>query len=263
MPFPILDRVLYEMNPLAEVVCQVRFTPILRIDTELPAGFQEEIRSEYPKYQQANSLSLPANIPPEVVQMMTAQLPFVHGAHEFTSRDEAWKVSLTRDFLALTCRRFDRWETFRGRFSVVLNAMERHYHPSFFTRVGLRYRDEFYRSKLGLADTPWSELLKPAITGTVGVPELTGDVEGFQTVTVMRLPQENGKCGFRSTLALNEPDHEQVFVLDSDFFTEQQTETAHAITKLDAINVQADNFFRWCITDRLHHAMRPQPVPVD
>jgi uncharacterized protein (TIGR04255 family) len=263
MPFPTADRVLYEVNPLDEVVCQARFTPILRIDAELPANFQEDIRSDYPKYQQANPLNLPANLPPEVAQMMAAQLPFVQMVHEFTSRDDVWKVSLTRDFLALTCKRYDRWESFRSRFSVVLDATGRHYHPAFFTRIGLRFRDVFCRSKLGLEETPWSELLKPAITGTPGVPELAGDIEGFQTVTVLRLPQEIGKCGFRCTLALNEPDREQVFVLDSDFFTEEQTETGHAIAKLDAINVQADNFFRWCITDRLHRAMRPQPVPAD
>ncbi len=263
MPFPTFDRVLYEFNPLDEVVCQVRFPPILRIDAEPPAGFQEAIRSQYPTYAQSNSvtINLGGNVPPQVAQLMT-QLPLGQSqtSHEFTSRDAAWKISLARDFLPLTCKnKYDRWELFRGRFEGVLKAMGQNYQPSFFTRIGLRFRDVFCRSKVGLEGKPWAELLNPAVTGMLGVPELAGDVEGSQAFTILQL-HSTGKCGIRSFTAMHKPNREQVFVLDSDFFTEQQTETVDVLSKLNAFNSEADNFFRWCITDTLHCAMRPGGV---
>jgi uncharacterized protein (TIGR04255 family) len=39
-------RVIYGRNPLEQVICQIRFPTILKIDTELPAAFQEQIRSD-------------------------------------------------------------------------------------------------------------------------------------------------------------------------------------------------------------------------
>src|SRR6266852_706318 len=47
-PFPEFTRVIYQRNPLVEVVCQLRFSPILRIDTDPPAEFQDRIRSAFP-----------------------------------------------------------------------------------------------------------------------------------------------------------------------------------------------------------------------
>ena len=53
---------------------------------------------------------------------------------------------------------------------------------------------------------------------------------------------------------------EKVFLIDADFYTEQQTEPDHVFSCLDALNRQARLFFRWCITERLHRAMGPVPL---
>ena len=50
MSFPDTPRVIYNKNPLAEVICQLRFPSILLIDAGLPAGFQERIRAMYPLF---------------------------------------------------------------------------------------------------------------------------------------------------------------------------------------------------------------------
>ena len=42
-------RCIYRKNQLAEVVCQLRFPEILKIETAVPADFQEAIRDEYPR----------------------------------------------------------------------------------------------------------------------------------------------------------------------------------------------------------------------
>lgn len=45
MLFPPTQRVIYHKNPLVEVVCQLRFPTILKIDAEIPVAFQEAVRS--------------------------------------------------------------------------------------------------------------------------------------------------------------------------------------------------------------------------
>ncbi|MCH7755956.1 TIGR04255 family protein, partial [candidate division KSB1 bacterium] len=50
MPFPEVKRVIYKKNPLDRVICQLRFSPILKIDAEIPAEFQDMIRADFPNY---------------------------------------------------------------------------------------------------------------------------------------------------------------------------------------------------------------------
>ena len=61
MPFPDVERVIYNENPLDRVICQLRFAPILKIDTEIPAEFQERIRIDYPNLSETADWSLVAD----------------------------------------------------------------------------------------------------------------------------------------------------------------------------------------------------------
>jgi uncharacterized protein (TIGR04255 family) len=264
MAFPDAPRVLYENNPLEEVICQLRFPPILKIETEPPAGFQEEIRADYPFYEAKSPLRLPAGLPPNLAQMIVADLPLGgQKSHDFDSKDRAWSLNLTREFVALTCRAYDRWENFRERLAGPLGALRTQYNPAFFTRVGLRYRNVIRRSRLKLDTTPWSDLLRPAVSGILGAPETAGQVKDVRSVFLLDLPEEVGRVQVSSGLAIDGQMNEVVFLIDADFHTEQQTETSHVFPRLNAFNRYARLFFRWCITDRLHNAMRPQPLSPD
>ena len=44
------SRVIYKNNPLERVLIQLKFPPILLIDSQEPAEFQEKIRSSFPYY---------------------------------------------------------------------------------------------------------------------------------------------------------------------------------------------------------------------
>jgi hypothetical protein len=74
-----------------------------------------------------------------------------------------------------------------------LEALRRHYDPPFFTRIGLRYRDVVRRSRLQLAEMPWSELLQPWISSVLAMPEAAKHIQGVQTQFVLNLPEET--CG--------------------------------------------------------------------
>ena len=44
------ERCIYGRNMLLEVICQLRFPDILKIEAQEPYAFQDAIRGEYPQY---------------------------------------------------------------------------------------------------------------------------------------------------------------------------------------------------------------------
>src|SRR5437867_910928 len=101
MPFPDSQRVIYTQNPLHEVICQLRFPPILRIDAEPPAAFQERLRAMYPLFREIEQ-DLPFdNAPAEFAKILKGALLNRTRAmgYEFVSEDGAWLVTLCRDAL--------------------------------------------------------------------------------------------------------------------------------------------------------------------
>lgn len=265
MPFPESERVIYRINPLERVICQLRFPTILRIETELPAEFQELIRSEYPLFSQKADEpgSLPQafleELPPEIRSHWLS--PSVTKNYEFVSKDEDWKINLTSGFIALTSFRYRRWEEFKDHLVGPFEALRRVYQPTFFTRIGLRYQDVIWRSVLNLRDIPWSDLLQPYILGALAAPHIPDEnvLVSSQTV-VIRLLKDYGQVRIRHGLARRPGSEEIGYIIDSDFSSEERTEADYVLERLNAFNRRGRRLFRWCITDRLHQAMEPEPI---
>ena len=259
MGFPDVPRVIYKRNPLDEVICQLRFPAILKLDLEPPATFQDALRGKFPFYRQKSSIGLPPGMPKELEAVFAKDLRGgMPQSHEFTSRDEQWGLTLTRDFLALTCRSYRKWEEFKAYLAMAFNALEACYSPSFLTRIGLRYRDVIQPSKLGLAGD-WATLLNPWIAGPL-TQLSAGEVE--QTSAELCVLLEDGVSRVRAAhgLAPHEKSQELCYIIDADFFDERQTEITDAFTRLDFLNRQSRLFFRWCIKEKLHESMEPEPI---
>lgn len=264
MSFPDVPRVIYQINPLEEVICQLRFPAILKIDTEPPAAFQEQIRADYPFYEAKSPIRMPAGLSLNMAQMILADLPLgALRSHDFDSKDRTWSLNLTREFLALTCRTYQRWENFQKQLNGACEALNEHYHPAFFTRIGLRYRNVIRRSRLQLENTPWSELLQPWMSGVLAQPETADQVRTAASTFLIDLPGGTGHVQAASGLAVDGHSNEIAFLIDTDFYTEQQTEFSYVFHRLNLLNRYARNFFRWCITDRLHKALRPDTMVSD
>src|SRR6266487_484530 len=129
MPFPEVGREVYQRNPLAEVVAQLRFAPILRVDAELPATFQDGIREMYPRYRPPG----PADIPQPVQRMMQELgafgAPNMLRQHSFGSQDGQWEIILTRESLVTKTKMYRGWQDFELRLHQVRAAFERAYSP--------------------------------------------------------------------------------------------------------------------------------------
>lgn len=263
MAIPEAIRVLYERNPLEEVTCQLRFPPILSISNASPVAFQEEVRGEFPYYQHKSIVKFPAGVPSAIAQLMSHDLALGGTtAYTFDSEDRNWTIKLARDGLTLSCRRYTEWSLFQDRLQLAIDSLAKTYRPSFFLHTCVKYKNSIRRSALGLAeDVPWSELIKPWAAGPFASAELASDVKAVQTKCVIRLPGELGRIEATYGLGMHTASKEEVFLIEAHVFNEQKKELADVLLRLDALNRQARFFFRHCITDELHRALRPVTPP--
>lgn len=264
MPFPETRRVIYKRNPLDNVICQLRFPPILKIDAELPAQFQELIRQDFPTFNEKVDLVLPEEPPPATLPSpeMLRQLlqPRSMKNYSFVSEDDNWTINLTRTFLAISTNHYKRWEEFKSKLEGPRNSLEKIYEPSYFTRIGLRYIDVIKRSTLGLANTDWNELLNPAILGILSDRDIMGDAISHDCTNEIKLEEYDAIVRVHTQLVKEDGGREFFFLIDSDFFKPTKTMISEAIGVLNFLNSRASRLIQWCITEKLQSAMEPEAV---
>lgn len=257
MPFPNTPRVIYAQNPLDEVICQIRFPTILRIDAELPVAFQDSIRSVYPTFREKRGRQFDMPMPKEVARFLNAEKE----GYEFVSEDALWMVSLTKDFLALSTKGYVRWEGFLDRWLLPFRKLIEIYHPAYCIRVGLRYKDVIRKSNLGLKNEPWATLLNSYIAGELSAPEIPSEnIELASNELLINLGNKKGKVRIKHGLIIDEQNPGDGYLIDCDFFIESKTETNNVEETLAYFNRSAGNLFRWCISPRLHKAMVPNLI---
>lgn len=260
MNLPEFERVIYKRNPLVEVVCQLRFPPILKISHQEPVEFQDTIRFKYPLFETARA-QLPSEIS-QVVQQLGLPLQS-DVAYNFKSEDQRWSLSLTKDFIALTTSSYERYEQFKQRFEEALGIFEAIYKPSFYTRIGLRYQDLIIRSKLGIEDKSWSELIAEHIASELHEANFSSSIQTIVKSLVLEteIGQINLNHGLVNVKEAQGSGDEIAYLFDADFYTEQKIEGNEDVwNALNQFNQSAGRLFRWSITDTLHNAMQPQPV---
>jgi uncharacterized protein (TIGR04255 family) len=267
MPFPKSDREIYGNNPLVEVICQLRFPTILSISSEPPAKFQEEIRGEYPFYEQQRPSdvpdlpiairdSLPAEMRDALPGLGLAQSPV---SYTFQNEDRTRTISLAQDSVAVSESNYRQWDDFRAEIERAERVVREIYAPSFYTRVGLRYRDVLDRRAYGLHSVPWSDLLNPVFLGVLGSKEVAQDVQQSQTRVLLTVPDiDGGQVWLQHGIAMREDDGSPVYVIDADFSTQNRCDHASAFTAANKFNKWAGHLFRWAITDALRTALEPR-----
>ena len=254
MMFPGAPRVRYRRSPLVQVICQLRFPAILKIDRDPPVEFQEALRADLPGYQRldVSSLAIVAGgqqvaIPPENADRRVE--------HMMLSADGQLRATLGRDFVALMSLSYPGWESFSQCLKKVVSALEAAYQPMRFERAGLRYQNVVRRSSLGLEQSQWSHLLRPSIVGLLG----EAMPKPVHTVTEAIYDLDDGVRA-RIAHGLVKVDQEESYLIDSDFFFEGSAPFGDIETRLALIHEQAGGAFRWCIQDALHMAMEPEPI---
>jgi len=261
MKLPDYQRVSYQRTPLIEVVGQLRFPTILKINNQDPYEFQERIRFDYPIFKQSQDL----NLPPEIVALVPqiSSITPQYTTYNFLSENSKWQLSLNRDNLTLATIEYKQYEEFKEKFAKAINIFEEVYNPSFYIRLGLRYKDLILRSKLKIEDKPWSALITPQIASELHSTELSGAI--LTLVKNLEIQLEEGRVNFNHGLVMSQDPskgniQEPGYLFDADLFVEDKIKKGDIWNVFDNFNRTGGKLFRWSITDELHTAMEPQPI---
>ena len=252
----------YRRNQLAEVICQLRFPEILSIEANAPVEFQEAIRQEFPQFQRRQEMPAPriAGAPGN----MTVQNAPAITNYQFASADGVWRVNLTGRFISLTCTRYTCWEDFAGKLDKPLAAFIQIYKPAYFERVGLRYLNFISREGLGLADTPFRDLIAPCYLGPL-MEEDVSETAANRCSIDLEMGIRGGcrvklHAGPGHVKRGNQQEKEVKFIFDQDLYMPGQLPVNLSAGALQTLHAQADSIFRGAITDILHDAMEPERV---
>lgn len=260
MPFPEVARVVYGKNPLTDVICQLRFPPILKIDSEIPYIFQEKIKDHYPFYQEKKEVIkqiIPDNPQGKLDQFFTKSSSFRN--HEFQSEDNSSRINITRNFIALSTNTYARWETFSDSLKSILDIFNMIYTPPFYTRIGLRYTDIFNRSKLGLSNVGWDELIKTEFLGLLST-SFSENIENSESVYEIKLDDNLSMVRIMTSLIKENETHEKCYMVDSDFFNSQRIKVAEVSDKLNYFHERSTRLIQYIIKEKLHLAMEPKLI---
>lgn len=248
--FPHRPDVQLENAPLAEVICQVRFPPILRILREDPSELQERVRHRFPELQieqgVAISFSAAAGGTPPAVETPPK-------LYRFGSADGHTIVSLALDFFAVSSQAYSHWHDFAGDLALVADAVNEIYQPAYAARIGLRYVNRFTPAMVGgTSIEAVFDLLRPELSALYRTDAWS---EPGAFVTQLTLPDEGGELVIRSAYG-RMPD-EPFFMLDFDYYEEGQLELDHLVARCDRYHRTIYNAFRWSLRPASLEIFRP------
>lgn len=131
MPFDNFEPIEYKPITLYNVVFEVRFPDNLRIQSQRPVPFQEDLIKEgYTEYVQGSI--------PEPVGPIENHLPDDIRVFHFLTEQKDWDCALTRNSFGLTClANYKNYRDFRERLQNILQIFCKNHTVPYFTRVGL------------------------------------------------------------------------------------------------------------------------------
>jgi uncharacterized protein (TIGR04255 family) len=229
--FPQYRDVPLEQSPLGEVICQVRFSPILRIASELPSSLQEAILEWFP----------------DVHQIADEADPHYY---RFLSHDSGWAFRLAPDAFTLSTLRYSVWDEFGSYLAVVQNAMQQVYRITAYKRIDLRYVNLFTPNNAGGASlAEISQVLRPELVMPLQTQPL---VDASELTTQLLLDESGGKLIMRVGGKTDPNEGGPALFLDLDFYEEGQLPADDLVDRCKRYHDIIYSAFRWSLnTDKL------------
>lgn len=244
--------VVFDNAPLVQVLCQVKFPPILSLMTRAGvAGFQTALRDEYPVLDSVQAAAK--------VQMGAEAIAFSPGAPvwRFHDAQRTWIVGLAADFISLETSGYTDIEEFLERFSSALSVLRRTVRPADTMRIGMRKVNEFQEN--GRDTRAFLSKLRPEVLGLSAVDSFPAPISG--AMSQMHFVDDDTMLAVRHGLSENSDEEKMSYVLDMDYFTERP----HAIDGGDSItnllrhfSDGMTSFFHWALVDSYKAELGPQ-----
>ncbi len=250
-----VPRVVLDDPPLTEVICQFRFPPVLRLqsDQQLLASIQDRLRGDYPSLDAQAVLSLripggPADAP----------LAAVGGpAWRFVDDTGNWLVSLAADFVALSTTSYSHWDDFTRRLRPVIQTVVELVGITSRRRLGLRYTNQI---PIPQDAASWGQVIAPELVGWVA--HLDPGVAVDSAVQEVRLRTDVCAVGFRhGPLPMTNDQSVRQYLLDTDCYLDEPTgvDIDDLIGSAGAFNDVANRFFFGALTADGLQKFKPRP----
>lgn len=241
----------FERNPLAAVIVQLRFHPILKVADKI-SDFQDTVRTIFPEFTvgvtQEASLQLPMPVP---VEIRTSK------QFQFGKVDKTSVLTLGQTSLALECRQHRGHEELLKDFGHAVDALGRVYRPIATTRLGMRYINIIDRESIGAQlgeEVGWSDLVHDDY---LHLPGGLCDLEQTRYGMEISSSIADGSLTLRYGVL---PDEEQAslrFRIDIDRYQECGFEISDTVELLRRFSSDAYNIFDHAVGDKLVAWMKP------
>lgn len=247
---PAHARVRYRRAPLERVYVQLRFDPRLELSTQIPVEFHKAIRESFPQYEQQQRVTLGPGAQPASAA--------VEAVHHFHNRAQTAKIALTSRAVSFDTGQYTVFEELRKSVVSAMNALRACHGVEEFTRVGLRYVDRIpLPAPGGLALT---DAIARPLVAVHADPRVGAHVRA--SLAELHVDFGGGVATLRHGLQLDgdSDSPRESYLLDTDYWRQEVLDHARTTECLDRFHEFAWRFFRWCIQDRLHEALEPEPL---
>jgi uncharacterized protein (TIGR04255 family) len=247
-------RVIFDRNPLQNVIAQLRFPTIFALEQPAGvAGFQERIRDDYPKAE-GRSQQLSVVVSPGGISAPTTQ----PGPWRFLSKDGSWVAALAPDFVSLETTNYQRFEGFVDRARRLFEVAGETLGLSVRGRLGLRYINQLRHPDARTVDD-WRKYLENDLLGAVGGELLREHVvQAFQQIV---LSLDAGGMTIRHGF-VREDEEQSSYLLDLDAYDDREASFSsdEVIEKLTMFKRWTWNAFRRSITDEMATYLGPKEL---
>lgn len=247
---PNIPDVHLSKPPVNEVICQLRFPPIVKLGISIDPDFQDEIRTDYPYYDRLINNSV---VNDQIVKKL--QFPSDQLNHEFVNQTQNQKINIMQNFIALSTTAYDTWDRFQPEISSVFNIFEKHYKPALFTRTGLRYINLLTSDILpGLYEQPLAEFINKDFLGPIADkminnPNLLGYSSNLQITDRQDITIQYGIGAAWEEQSPDISRQNRYFYIDIDVYQSNKKDLASLDEILNEAHKIAYNALRLVVTD--------------
>ncbi len=250
--FIVIDmdhRVKFNQAPLIETIFQIQFPEILSISSNPPAVFQEMIRGDFPLFtQKATTNALPkAGGYPKISSVVKN--------YEFVNSEGYLKINLSNTFVAVSTLRYNRWEEFKSTCLDIVQKVNNVYNTNVIQRVGLRYKDLIVRSKWGMQERKWRDLIKSEYLGALAeedeslIPRYVLDYE--------KMNPNGAVTHNHRELVMQLSTMEKSMLIDNDYYRIGIFKPEHIDGVAEQLHDLSSAFIQSVFTELLETAMEP------
>ena len=247
----------YKNNYIYEMVCEVRFSTILKINndsSEELSLLQDKLRSMFPVYNQVNENKYGFKVNqedegfPQVFKRNNLN-------HNFITEDNKMNVKLTSNYISLITTDYVDWEDYKEKFYFVIECFKDVFKVNNFNRIGIRYINTYSREEFNIkSNKDWSKYIVKELLG-LSIREEKSRVYK----TNIEIPYDDGSIT-RIISGFGERREEEnvsvpIYILDIDNYVASNNSYEELSQTLDNLHLHNSEVFESLITNDLREKM--------